>query len=106
MPKQVLRAQAAYRFASVPGLELAGQLSYEGRRNVLPDGSIRLPSWTRLDAVLRYDTKLAGMATSWTLAVDNLFDRRYWKESPYQFSHVYLFPGAPRTLRLGVSIAM
>ena len=106
VPKQVLRAQTAYRFASVPGLELAGQLSYEGRRNVLPDGSIRLPSWTRLDAVLRYDTKLAGMATSWTLAVDNLFDRRYWKESPYQFSHVYLFPGAPRTLRLGVSIAM
>jgi len=106
VPKEVLRAQAAYRFASVPGLELAGQLSYEGRRNVLPDGSIRLPSWTRLDAVLRYDTKLAGMATSWTLAVDNLFDRRYWKESPYQFSHVYLFPGAPRTLRLGVSIAM
>jgi len=106
VPKEVLRAQAAYRVASVPGLELAGQLSYEGRRNVLPDGSITLPSWTRVDAVLRYDTKLRGVNTSWTLAVDNLFDRRYWKESPYQFSHVYLFPGAPRTLRLGVSIAL
>jgi|APThiThiocy_cv2_1041547.scaffolds.fasta_scaffold00987_31 iron complex outermembrane recepter protein len=106
VPKEVLRAQAAYRVASVPGLEIAGQLSYEGRRNVLPDGSITLPSWTRVDAVLRYDTKLRGVNTSWTLAVDNLFDRRYWKESPYQFSHVYLFPGAPRTLRLGVSIAL
>jgi iron complex outermembrane recepter protein len=106
VPKEVLRAQAAYRVASVPGLEVAGQLSYEGRRNVLPDGSITLPSWTRVDAVLRYDTKLRGVNTSWTLAVDNLFDRRYWKESPYQFSHVYLFPGAPRTLRLGVSIAL
>ncbi|WP_422086486.1 TonB-dependent siderophore receptor [Variovorax sp.] len=106
VPKEVLRAQAAYRVASVPGLEIAGQLSYEGRRNVLPDGSITLPSWTRVDAVLRYDTRLRGVNTSWTLAVDNLFDRRYWKESPYQFSHVYLFPGAPRTLRLGVSIAL
>jgi len=106
VPKEVLRAQAAYRVASVPGLEVAGQVSYEGRRNVLPDGSITLPSWTRVDAVLRYDTKLRGVNTSWTLAVDNLFDRRYWKESPYQFSHVYLFPGAPRTLRLGVSIAL
>jgi iron complex outermembrane receptor protein len=106
VPKEVLRAQAAYRVASVPGLEIAGQLSYEGRRNVLPDGSITLPSWTRVDAVLRYDTKLRGVNTSWTLAVDNLFDRRYWKESPYQFSHVYLFPGAPRTLRLGLSVAL
>ncbi|MFL9669029.1 TonB-dependent siderophore receptor [Variovorax sp. AB1(2024)] len=106
VPKEVLRAQAAYRVASVPGLEIAGQLSYEGRRNVLPDGSITLPSWTRVDAVLRYDTRLRGVNTSWTLAVDNLFDRRYWKESPFQFSHVYLFPGAPRTLRLGVSIAL
>nr|CCM73855.1 Ferrichrome-iron receptor [Variovorax paradoxus] len=106
VPKEVLRAQAAYRVASVPGLEIAGQLSYEGRRNVLPDGSITLPSWTRVDAVLRYETRLRGVNTSWTLAVDNLFDRRYWKESPFQFSHVYLFPGAPRTLRLGVSIAL
>lgn len=106
VPKEVLRAQAAYRVASVPGLEVAGQLSYEGRRNVLPDGSVTLPSWTRVDAVLRYDTKVRGVNTSWTLAVDNLFDRRYWKESPYQFSHVYLFPGAPRTLRLGLSVAL
>ncbi|SEF27697.1 TonB-dependent siderophore receptor [Variovorax sp. NFACC27] len=106
VPKQVLRAQTAYRFASVPGLEVAGQLSYEGRRNVLPDGSVTLPSWTRVDAVLRYDTKLRGANASWTLSIDNLFDRRYWKESPYQFSHVYLFPGAPRTLRLRLSVAL
>jgi iron complex outermembrane receptor protein len=106
VPKEVLRAQAAYRVASVPGLEVAGQLSYEGRRNVLPDGSITLPSWTRVDAVLRYDIKLRGVQTSWSLAIDNLFDRRYWKESPYQFGHVYLFPGAPRTLRLGLSVSL
>ncbi|WP_436289204.1 TonB-dependent siderophore receptor [Variovorax paradoxus] len=106
VPKQVLRAQAGYRVASVPGLELLGRLSHEGRRNVLPDGSIALPSWTRVDAVLRYDTRLRGVNTSWSIAIDNLFDRRYWKESPYQFGHVYLFPGAPRTLRLGLSVSL
>ncbi len=68
--------------------------------------SITLPSWTRVDAVLRYDTKLRGVNTSWTLAVDNLFDRRYWKESPYQFSHVYSVPGCAAQLRLGLSVAL
>ncbi len=100
VPRQVVRGQAAYRVAAVPGLEVQTQVSYEGGRNVLPDGSVTLPSWTRFDAALRYGTRLGGVNTSWTLGVDNLFDRRYWKESPYQYGHVYLFPGAPRTLRL------
>ena len=45
------------------------------------------------------------MGTTWSLTVNNLTDRRYLKESPYQFSHVYIFPGAPRTLRLAVQTA-
>ena len=38
----------------------------------------------------------------WILGADNLFDKRYWKESPYQYGHVYLFPGAARTWRLAM----
>jgi iron complex outermembrane receptor protein len=106
VPNQVLRAQAAYRIAAVPGLEVQGLLSHEGRRNVLPDGSISLPSWTRFDMALRYDTKVQGVKTSWTLSVENIADRRYWKESPAQYGHVYLFPGAPRTLRLAFTAAL
>jgi iron complex outermembrane receptor protein len=45
------------------------------------------------------------MAT-WVLGVDNVTGHRYWRESPYQFSHVYLYPGAPRTLRLSLTVAM
>ena len=106
VPREVLRAQAAYRIAAVPGLEVQTQVSHEGRRNVLPDASITLPSWTRFDAALRYDTRINNVATRWTLGVENLFDRRYWKESPYQYGHVYLFPGTPRTLRLTVTAAL
>lgn len=106
VPKTVARAQAAWKFASVPGLELQGQLSHEGRRSVLPDASITLPAWTRFDAALRYETKVGGTATTWTLGVDNIADKRYWRESPFQFGHVYLYPGAPRTVRLSVTAAL
>ncbi len=106
VPATVLRLNAGWRFASVPGLELTGRVSREGKRNVLPDGSIQLPAWTRLDAALAYSTRMRGVATSWTLGVDNVFDRRYWKESPHQFGHVYLYPGSVRTLRLGVTAAL
>jgi len=106
VPREVVRAQVAYRVAAMPGLEVQAQLSHEGRRNVLPDGSITLPAWTRFDAALRYDTKLQGVATTWTLGIENLTDKRYWKESPYQYGHIYLFPGAPRTVRLAMTAAL
>ena len=102
VPNWVLRAQAAWRISGVPGMALQGSMSHEGQRSVLADGSITLPAWTRFDAALRYDSKIGSAPTTWTLGVENLFDKRYWKESPFQFGHVYLFPGAARTLRLGL----
>ena len=40
---------------------------------------------------------------SWQ-TIDNLFDQRAWRESPYQFGHAYLFPLQPRTLRVSLQV--
>jgi iron complex outermembrane receptor protein len=106
VPSNVLRAFAAWKVPGVAGLELQGSMSHEGDRAVLADNSIMLPAWTRLDAALRYETQMGRTTATWTLGVDNVTDKRYWRESPYQFGHVYLYPGAPRTVRMGVSFAL
>jgi iron complex outermembrane receptor protein len=105
VPNWILRASASYRVAGVPGLSLQAGLSHEGARSVLPDESILLPAWTRMDAGVRYETHLMGQRTTWSLSVDNLANRRYFQESPYQYGHVYLFPAAPRTIRLAMQAA-
>lgn len=102
VPKWVLRAHTDWRVNAVPGLSVHGRVSHEGQRAILADGSLTLPAWSRVDASLRYETKLAGAPTTWTLGAENLLDKRYWKESPYQYGHVYLFPGAARTWRLAM----
>lgn len=102
VPKYTLRALAQYRFADVPGLRSSLRLSHEGARRVTEDGSINLPSWTTLDFAAHYDTRISGTRTQWTFAVDNLADHHYWREAPKQFGHYYLYPGAPRTFRMGV----
>lgn len=102
VPAFTLRALAQYRFTEVPGLRSSLRLSHEGERRVLEDGSIMLPAWTTVDFATHYDTRIQGTRTQWTLAIDNLADRHYWRESPKQFGHYYLYPGAPRTLRLAV----
>ena len=106
VPNVVARAQAGWKFASVPGLELEGRVSHEGRRAVLADESVMLPAWTRYDAALRYETKLGGAATTWTVGIDNITNKRHWKESPFQFGHVYLYPGAPRTFRISLTAVL
>jgi iron complex outermembrane receptor protein len=102
VPQYTLRALAQYRFTNIPGLRASLRLSHEGSRRVTEDGSINLPSWTTLDFASHYDTRMNGTRMQWTLAVDNLANLHYWRESPKQFGHYYLYPGAPRTFRVGV----
>jgi iron complex outermembrane recepter protein len=106
VPKFVLRGMAEYRYASVPGLRSGLRVSHEGQRNVTEDGNVMLPSWTTFDASAHYDTKVNNIASTWTLAIDNLEDKRYWRESPKQFGHYYLYPGAPRTIRATVQFRL
>jgi len=107
VPKTALRAGMAYRIAAVPGLELSAALTAEGDRMVLPDdNSVRIPGWARVDIGAKWVQAL-GQSTRliWRAGIDNLADRRAWKESPYQFGHVYLYPLAPRQWRLSAEAA-
>lgn len=97
VPQRTLKLQSAYDVAAAPGLALQTALVYEGPRMVLPDNSARIPGYTRVDAAARYVQGVGPGRMTWRLGVDNLFDRRAWKEAPFQFEHAYLFPLAPRT---------
>ena len=102
VPTRVVRLGLGYSISAVPGLSLQALASHEGRRNVLPDGSVQLPAWTKVDVGLKYQTRLAGNAATWRVGVQNAFNRRFFKEAPYQYSHIYLFPAAPRTVVLSL----
>ena len=106
VPDWILRLNAAYKLAAVPGLELNGHLSNEGKRAVLPDNSVNLCAWTRLDLGASYNMKIGNHKTTWSFGVETVLNKSYFKEPPYQYSHVYLFPGAPHTARLSVQIAL
>jgi iron complex outermembrane receptor protein len=91
-----------YRYASVVGLRTGLRVSREGERNVTETGNITLPAWTTVDATTHYNTKLNNVPSSWTLAINNLANKHYWRESPKAYGQYFLYPGAPRTLRATV----
>ena len=104
VPARTLRLQAQYTPPSLPGLALQARLSYEGSRAALPDNSARIDGYTQVALGTRYEALRGDTRVTWRAGIDNLFDKRAWKESPYQFGHAYLFPLAPRTLRLSVQV--
>ena len=104
VPSWVVRAAAEYRWAQVPGLRTSARLSHEGQRDLMEGGAMTLPAWTTADLAAHYSTKAAGYDTEWTLALENASNQSYWRESPKQFGHYYLYAGAPRNLRLTVRI--
>lgn len=106
VPETTLRLHGRQNIAALPGLQLQAGLSYEGPRAVLQDNSISIPGWTRLDAGARFDQNLGRQWLVWRVGVDNLTNRRAWKESPFQFDHVYLYPMAPRTFRASLEISL
>jgi iron complex outermembrane receptor protein len=103
VPEYILRGMVDYRYASVVGLRTGLRLSREGERNVTESGNITLPAWTSVDATTHYDTKMNNVASSWTLAVNNVANKHYWREAPKAYGQYFLYPGAPRTLRATVA---
>ncbi len=106
VPASSLKAQAAYNVAALPGLALLGFVTTEGSRMVLPDNSIATPGWTRIDLAARYKHKLGSQNVVWRAGIDNLANRRAWKEAPYQYDHAYLYPLAPRTFHASIQIGI
>ena len=104
VPARTLKVQAVYRVAALPGLSVQATGIAESRRMVLPDNSQHIAGQGRFDLAARYETTLAGRRVTWRAGIDNVTDKRAWRESPYQFGHAYLYPMAGRTARLSAEL--
>ena len=106
VPVTSLKLQGVYNVRAVPGLALLGFVIHEGERMVLANNQIATPGWTRLDLGARWTQKSAGRTLVWRAGLDNVTNTRAWKEAPLQYGHVYLYPLAPRTLRLSLTATL
>jgi iron complex outermembrane receptor protein len=104
VPQTTLKAQL--RQDLLAGLQAHLGLLHEGSRFATPDNQFAIPAWTTLDTGLRYTQSIASQTWVWRAGVDNLGNRRAWREAPWQFEHSYLYPLAPRTVRASLEIRL
>ena len=104
VPERLVKLSGAYTFQGPLALTLQTDIVHEGRRWVDVANTTRTPAWTRTDVSLRSAQSWQGRTITWRMAVQNLFDKRAWREAPNSFDHVYLLPLQERTLTASVQI--
>ncbi len=97
---------ATWAVPGVSGLDWTNRLFFSAPKPVTRDNAIELPSYWQLDTAVSYTERRGANTVTWRLGIDNLFDRRYWREAPTQWwGGIYLFPAPPRSLRASVQVA-
>lgn len=95
---------ALWQVSGLAGFELGNRIAYSGRKPVTPDGAVELPSYWQWDVAASYRWRWAATRMTLAAGVDNLTDRRYWREAPMQYwGGIYLFPAQPRTARVSLA---
>ncbi|WP_296255682.1 MULTISPECIES: TonB-dependent siderophore receptor [unclassified Pseudomonas] len=89
----------------IAGLALLGGMQYSSSKYANREGSVKVDDYAVFNAGSRYSTKLEGYDTVFRLTVDNLFDKRYWRDVGEYLGDDYLFLGAPRTARLSATVS-
>lgn len=106
VPKVRAAVHVDYALPFVSGLAVSGGWRYASSNAATVDGSVKAPSYSVFDAGLRFQHALREHPVTWTLSVDNVFDRFYWRDTGSSYGDYYLFAGAPRQARLSVTFGL
>lgn len=104
VPRLRAALQAEYSLP-LPGLALLGGARYSASKYASQAGNVAVGGYTVFDVGSRYRTRIGDYDTVVRLSVDNLFDKRYWRDVGDYLGDDYLFQGAPRTARLSASVS-
>lgn len=89
----------------IPGLALLGGARYSASKYANQAGTVEVGSYAVFDLGSRYSRRIGGYDTVLRLMVDNVFDKRYWRDAGEYLGDGYLFQGAPRTARVSASVS-
>ncbi|OJY64436.1 MAG: TonB-dependent receptor [Sphingobium sp. 66-54] len=113
LSKLAFNLLAEYRLPMLPELTVSADVAHVSERPGNNANTNMVDGYTTVDLGLRYQMDLNGQALAFRLAVDNLFDERYWANIAPTGQNGYNAAGngigtlgAPRSVRLQVQVAL
>ncbi|OZI57017.1 TonB-dependent receptor [Bordetella genomosp. 1] len=104
VPKYQANLGVEWDIPGVEGLTVDGRMVYTGSSYADSANTLKVPSWTRFDAGVRYMTDIGGHLVTWRARVENIANRDYWASVGGYPNNGYLSLGGPRTFSLSASM--
>nr|WP_277606252.1 TonB-dependent siderophore receptor [Acinetobacter genomosp. 15BJ] len=94
----------SYQLPQVDGLRLLAGMQYSGSKYAEKTGTVKVSGYTVFNVGTAYNFRAYGYDNTLRLNVDNLFNKKYWRDAGSFFGDDYLFLGTPRTAQLSWTV--
>ena len=105
VPKVRATAQLSYKVPSVEGLRLLSGMQYSSSKYANKEGTAKVDGYSVFNIGAAYKTNFAGHDTTFRFNIDNLFNKKYWRDVGAFMGDDYLFLGNPRTAQFSTTFS-
>lgn len=105
VPKVRATAQLSYKVPSVEGLRLLSGMQYSSSKYANKEGTATVGGYSVFNIGAAYKTNFAGHDTTFRFNIDNLFNKKYWRDVGAFMGDDYLFLGNPRTAQFSTTFS-
>lgn len=104
VPKLRFASHVSYQMPQVEGLRLLAGMQYSSSKYANKTGTVKVSGYSVFDAGAAYNFRAYGYDNMLRLNVDNLFNKKYWRDAGSFFGDDYLFLGTPRTAQFSWTV--
>lgn len=103
VPKLRATAQLSYKVPSVEGLRLLSGMQYSSSKYANKEATAKVGGYSVFNIGAAYKTNFAGHDTTFRFNIDNLFNKKYWRDVGPFMGDDYLFLGNPRAAQFSTT---
>lgn len=104
VPNVRFASHLSYQVPQIDGLRLLAGMQYSSSKYANKTGTVKVSGYSVFDAGAAYNFHAYGYDNTLRLNVDNLLNKKYWRDVGNFAGDDYLFLGAPRTAQLSWTV--
>ncbi|MNE06260.1 Ferrichrome receptor FcuA precursor [compost metagenome] len=104
VPTVRFASHLSYQMPQVEGLRLLAGMQYSSSKYANKTGTVKVSGYTVFDIGTAYNFRAYDYDNTLRFNIDNLFNKKYWRDAGGFFGDDYLFLGTPRTAQLSWTV--
>ncbi|MCH7313083.1 TonB-dependent siderophore receptor [Acinetobacter sp. ANC 3882] len=105
VPSVRIANSVSYQLPQVDGLRLLAGMQYSSSKYANRTGNVKVSGYTLFNVGTAYNFRAYGYDNTLRFNVDNVFNKKYWRDAGSFFGDDYLFLGTPRTAQLSWNVS-